>query len=393
MPEKIKKRRFLDWGILIPYLILNVIGLMMVYSTTSYVLLENGQNPGRQALFQLTFWLISLFLIAFIYKLKTNVLKNKKTVAVALLSVIVLLLVAFVFSPVNGAYGWIQIPGMGTIQPAEFLKIVIIWFLATILAQQQSQVQHHFLYSIRGSLIAAFIPTLILMFYPDFGNAAIIVLLIIVMLLASGVNYVYTLYTGLIGIFGSILAIFGVNTIGKYFLPDYVLSRFAVFRNPFIDEYGDGYQMIHGYYALFNGGLFGRGLGNSIQKKGFLQFAHTDYAFAIVVEELGLIIAILILGILFYMIARILLIGIRSKDPFNSIMCIGIGALFLISIFINLGGITGVIPLSGITFPFISQGGSSLIMFSICVGFALNISADEKKKAMLNEIEQKEAEK
>ncbi len=240
---------------------------MMVYSTTSYVLLENGQNPGSQALFQLTFWLISLFLIAFIYKLKTNVLKNKKTVAVALLSVIVLLLVAFVFSPVNGAYGWIQIPGMGTIQPAEFLKIVIIWFLATILAQQQSQVQHHFLYSIRGSLIAAFIPTLILMFYPDFGNAAIIVLLIIVMLLASGVNYVYTLYTGLIGIFGSILAIFGVNTIGKYFLPDYVLSRFAVFRNPFIDEYGDGYQMIHGYYALFNGGLFGRGLGNSIQKK------------------------------------------------------------------------------------------------------------------------------
>lgn len=85
------------------------------------------------------------------------------------------------------------------------------------------------------------------------------------------------------------------------------------------------------------------------------------------VEELGLIIAILILGILFYMIARILLIGIRSKDPFNSIMCIGIGALFLISIFINLGGITGVIPLSGITFPFISQGGSSLIMFSVCV--------------------------
>ncbi|MDN6251406.1 MAG: FtsW/RodA/SpoVE family cell cycle protein, partial [Tetragenococcus koreensis] len=376
MPNKIKKRRFLDWGILIPYLFLNIVGLMMVYSTTSYVLLENGQNPARQAIFQFVFWIISLLLIFFIYKLKTNVLKNKKTTYVALMIVCFLLLVAFAFSPVNGAYGWIQIPGMGTIQPAEFFKVVVIWFFATTLAQQQSQVQHHFMYSIKGSLMAMIIPIGALLFYPDFGNAAIIVLLIIVMLLASGVNYIYTLYTGLIGFFGSILAIFGVNAFGKYFLPSYVLSRFAVFRNPFIDEYGDGHQMIHGYYALFNGGLFGRGLGNSIQKKGFLQFAHTDYAFAIVVEELGLIVAILILGILFYMIARILLIGIRSKDPFNSIMCIGIGALFLISIFINLGGITGIIPLSGITFPFISQGGSSLMMFSVCVGFALNISAD-----------------
>ncbi|MDN6242414.1 MAG: FtsW/RodA/SpoVE family cell cycle protein, partial [Tetragenococcus koreensis] len=363
-----------------------------VYSTTSYVLLENGQNPARQAIFQFVFWIISLLLIFFIYKLKTNVLKNKKTTYVALMIVCFLLLVAFAFSPVNGAYGWIQIPGMGTIQPAEFFKVVVIWFFATTLAQQQSQVQHHFMYSIKGSLMAMIIPIGALLFYPDFGNAAIIVLLIIVMLLASGVNYIYTLYTGLIGFFGSILAIFGVNAFGKYFLPSYVLSRFAVFRNPFIDEYGDGHQMIHGYYALFNGGLFGRGLGNSIQKKGFLQFAHTDYAFAIVVEELGLIVAILILGILFYMIARILLIGIRSKDPFNSIMCIGIGALFLISIFINLGGITGIIPLSGITFPFISQGGSSLMMFSVCVGFALNISADEKKKAMLYEMKQKEAE-
>lgn len=392
MPKKIKKRHFLDWGILIPYLFLTVVGLMMVYSTTSYVLLENGQYPGRQAIFQLIFWLISLFLIFFIYKLKTDVLKNRKITFVALLIVCFFLFLAFAFSPVNGAYGWIQIPGMGTIQPAEFFKVVVIWFFAAALAKRQSQVQHHFMYSIKGLLMTMLVPILALLFYPDFGNAAIIVLLIIVMLLASGINYIYTLYTGLIGILGSIGAIFAVNTIGKYFLPSYVLSRFAVFRNPFIDEYGDGHQMIHGYYALFNGGLFGRGLGNSIQKKGFLQFAHTDYAFAIVVEELGLIVAILVLGVLFYMIARIILIGIRSKDPFNSIMCIGIGALFLISVFINLGGITGIIPLSGITFPFISQGGSSLMMFSICVGFALNISADEKKKAMLNEMQQKEAE-
>ncbi|MGI6156133.1 MAG: FtsW/RodA/SpoVE family cell cycle protein, partial [Enterococcus lemanii] len=106
----------------------------------------------------------------------------------------------------------------------------------------------------------------------------------------------------------------------------------------------------------------------------------TDFAFAIVVEELGLLFAIVILGLLFYLITRIILIGIRSDDPFNSMMCLGIGVLFLVSVFINLGGITGIIPLTGITFPFISQGGSSLLMFSICIGFVLNISADERKK-------------
>lgn len=138
--------------------------------------------------------------------------------------------------------------------------------------------------------------------------------------------------------------------------------------------------MVNGYYAIYNGGLFGRGLGNSIQKKGFLKFAHTDYIFSIVIEELGLIMSILILALLFYMIARIILVGIRSSDPFNSMMCLGIGALFMIQTFVNLGGISGLIPLTGITFPFLSQGGSSLLMLSICIGFVLNISAEEKRK-------------
>ena len=140
--------------------------------------------------------------------------------------------------------------------------------------------------------------------------------------------------------------------------------------------------MVNGYYAMFNGGLFGRGLGNSIQKKGFLQEAQTDFIYAIVVEELGVIMGILILALLFFMITRIILVGTRSKDQFNSLLCIGIGAMFLVQVFVNLGGITGVIPLTGITFPFLSQGGSSLLMLSICIGFVLNISADEKRKSL-----------
>ena len=383
MPKDIKKRHLLDLGILIPYLILSVVGLMMVYSTTTYVMLESGQSTTRQALLQFAFWLLSLFTIFVIYKMKTDFLKNKKLIQIVMIIVTVLLFVVFAFDKeaTNGAYGWIKLGSLGTIQPVEFLKLIVIWFLATNLAQRQHMIHEDFWTSVKRLLMIIGLQIVVIMCYPDFGNAAVIVLLVMIMLLSSGVNYLYTLYTGIIGIVGSFLTVTLVNLVGKYFLPAHIISRFAIFRDPFGDEFGKGHQLIHGYYAMFNGGLLGRGLGNSIQKKGFLKFAHTDFAFSIVVEELGLIVAIIILGLLFYMIARIILIGIRSNDAFNSMMCIGIGSLFLISVFINLGGITGIIPLTGITFPFISQGGSSLLVFSICIGFVLNISADEKKKS------------
>ncbi|MHC5267648.1 FtsW/RodA/SpoVE family cell cycle protein [Enterococcus sp. LJL98] len=384
MPKKIKKRHLLDFGILIPYLVLSVIGLMMVYSSSSYVQLIEGKNPAKLAITQLAFWLLSLVVIAIIYKMKLDFLKQKNLVVFAMFVVTGLLILAFFFQKVNGSWGWIPIPGVGTIQPVEFLKVIVIWFLAVMLTETQKEMDgllpSQLLGSIKGSLFALLFQVIILSLYPDFGNAAIIVMLVMAVLLTSGINFRFTLLVGGLSVVGSLVAVWFVNGIGNKFIPYHVASRFAVFKDPFFDEFDKGHHMIQGYYAMFNGGLFGRGLGNSIQKNGFLKFAHTDFAFAVVVEELGLIIAVLILGILFYLIARILLIGIRTNDPFNGIMSLGIGILFLISVFINLGGITGIIPLTGITFPFISQGGSSLLMFSICIGFVLNISADERRK-------------
>jgi len=139
---------------------------------------------------------------------------------------------------------------------------------------------------------------------PDFGNATVIFLIIIVLLLASGVNYVYTLIVGVGGIIFSVVTIWLINvTQGKLFPGrlQYIYHRFEIFQNPFTDELNNGHQMVNGYYAMFNGGLFGRGLGNSIQKKGFLQEAQTDFIYAIVVEELGVIMGILILALLMSM--------------------------------------------------------------------------------------------
>lgn len=381
MPNKIKKRYLLDWSVLLPYLILSVIGLMMVYSTTSVVGISEKSSTGDMALKQLAFWILGLIAMGIIYKMKNSLLQKQLFSIMAMFVITILLVAAFFFETVNEAYGWIPIPKVGTIQPAEFLKVIVMWYLVSSLAKRQDTMQKEFRQTVFAPLTIIMIQIFILIKYPDYGNAAVILLTVLAIVLSSGVNFRLSYIMGGIILIGSQVVIFILNTANNIpFLPKHVVDRFTIFRNPFADEYGVGHQLIHGYYAIFNGGLFGRGLGNSVQKKGFLKFAHTDYAFAIVVEELGLIAAILILGILFYMIARIILIGIRSNDPFNSMMSIGIGVLFLVSVFVNLGGITGIIPLTGITFPFISQGGSSLLAFSICIGFVLNISADERKK-------------
>ncbi|EOS7871085.1 FtsW/RodA/SpoVE family cell cycle protein [Enterococcus hirae] len=385
MPKKVKKRHLLNYSILIPYLILCILGLIMVYSSSSYLLLENGSSPSASFFNQSLFWGVSLVAIGLLYKMKTSVLKNQRLIMAAIAVLTILLLIVLFFGKeINGAKGWLQIAGF-SLQPAEYLKIIVIWYLGLTLSKRQRSVQKDFVSTVKRPLLLVLALTALVAILPDFGNATVIFLIILVLLLASGINYVYTLIVGVGGVGLSALAIWLINiTHGKIFPGrlQYIYNRFAIYQNPFSDELNKGHQLANGYYAMFNGGLFGRGLGNSIQKKGFLNEAQTDFIYAIVVEELGVIMGILILALLFFMIVRIFLVGIRSKDPFNSLLCIGIGAMFMIQIFINLGGITGVIPLTGITFPFLSQGGSSLLMLSICVGFVLNISADEKRKSL-----------
>jgi cell division protein FtsW len=390
LPTKIKKRHFLDYSILIPYLILTVIGLIFVYSSTSYLLITNDRSPTSLVMNQGVFWVLSLIVISLMYKMKTDVLKSQQLIIFATYLIFILLIVVmFIGDEINGAKGWIRI-GSFTMQPAEYLKIMVVWYLSYILSKRQETIQDNFVNDMKRPLMLVFAMIFLVAIQPDMGNAAIITLLAVILLLASGVNWLYSLIIGGTGIAGSFLAIEFMTHFGEAILPEklqYITSRFESFKNPFKYELDQGHQMVNGYYAMFNGGWFGRGLGNSIEKKGFLSEAHTDFIFSIVIEEVGLIGALIILAVLIFMIARIFLVGIRSKKPFNSLICIGIGSLLLLQVFINLGGILGIIPLTGITFPFLSQGGNSLLVLSVSVAFALNISADEKRTKLAIEYE------
>ena len=398
---KIEKRHLLNYSILIPYLILSIIGLIVVYSTTSALAIQSGVSSTRMVRTQGLFFILSLLTIALIYKFSLKFLRNKKVLAfVIFIEVILLILSRFITDTVNGAHGWLTIAGMFSIQPAEYLKVILVWYLALIFSKRQDEIRD---YDYQALTHNEWIPrnlndwrwlTLILIgivvIMPDLGNATILALTVLIMITASGVGYRW--FTSLLGlvvgastiVLGSIWII-GVDRVAKIPVFGYVAKRFSAFFNPFNDLSGAGHQLANSYYAMSNGGWFGLGLGNSIEKQGYLPEAHTDFVFAIVIEELGFVGASLILALLFFLILRIILVGIRAKNPFNSMMAIGIGGMILVQTFINIGGISGLIPSTGVTFPFLSQGGNSLWVLSIAIAFVLNIDASEKRAKMEQE--------
>ena len=398
---KIDKRHLLNYSILIPYLILSIIGLIVVYSTTSALAIQSGVSSTRMVRTQGLFFILSLLTIALIYKFSLDFLRNKKVLAVVIfIEVILLILSRFITDTVNGAHGWLTIPGGFSIQPAEYLKVILVWYLALIFSKRQDEIRD---YDYQALTHNEWIPrnlndwrwlTLILIgivvIMPDLGNATILALTVLIMITASGVGYRW--FTSLLGlvvgastiVLGSIWII-GVDRVAKIPVFGYVAKRFSAFFNPFNDLSGAGHQLANSYYAMSNGGWFGLGLGNSIEKQGYLPEAHTDFVFAIVIEELGFVGASLILALLFFLILRIILVGIRAKNPFNSMMAIGIGGMILVQTFINIGGISGLIPSTGVTFPFLSQGGNSLWVLSVAIAFVLNIDASEKRAKMEQE--------
>ena len=390
---KIEKRHLLNYSILIPYLILSIIGLIVVYSTTSALAIQSGVSSIRMVRTQGLFFILSLLTIALIYKFSLNFLRNKKVLAfVIFIEVILLILSRFITDTVNGAHGWLTIPGGFSIQPAEYLKVILVWYLALIFSKRQDEIRDYDYQALTHNewiprnlndwrwLTVILIGIVVIM--PDLGNATILALTVLVMITVSGVGYRW--FTSLLGlvvgtstlVLGSIWII-GVDRVAKIPVFGYVAKRFSAFFNPFNDLSGAGHQLANSYYAMSNGGWFGLGLGNSIEKQGYLPEAHTDFVFAIVIEELGFVGASLILALLFFLILRIILVGIRAKNPFNSMMAIGIGGMILVQTFINIGGISGLIPSTGVTFPFLSQGGNSLWVLSVAIAFVLNFDASE----------------
>jgi cell division protein FtsW len=379
-----KKFSCMDWRLLIPYIILSGFGILMVYSSSSYRAMTDYNNSEyffyKQIIYSLSLGLLGA-LIRFL-SVQSEYSKMRKLLRYGLR-------VLFAILAYSAAYG--RVPqqkaraagftsGSIGFQPAEFMKLNLILYLSWFISKHQSRINAVFYDTMKKPLLITAAAVMMVFLQPDLGGAAIIAFICLVMFLHCGIKVKYGIMT-----FGAIGAIYGliivvVRTFGSSipFFHSYQIERITSFIDPFADIQDSGYQVVNSYYALSRGGLFGVGIGESIQKSGYLPEPHTDFILSIVGEELGLVGVAFVLVLFFYMVYRIFKNAIKIKDPFAQLVCTGIGTMFLIQGVINVGGATGLMPLTGVTFPFVSYGGSSLLVSAVSIGLVNNMYINDQ---------------
>lgn len=361
-----------------PLLILTVIclvfGLMMVGSASSLKAYMSKADSYFYFKRQLLFITIGLFASYII--VKTPIKKWKALIYLAVLGVTGALIYVLLNEKVmNGISGWLFIGGFG-IQPSEFAKTILILFFALIF---EKMMKVKFLSNALKVLpfIVPFIFIFLVFEQPDFGTMMILVGITAVIFLLIPYDNKTKLIMGTFTII-SVLILALVMVITGKGLTSSQISRFN-YKEP-CTRYREktGYQVCNGYIAINSGGLLGSGYGNSKQKYLYLPEAHTDFIFAIIIEEMGLIVGILMLLIYFVIIWRIILIGKKSYNLQGTIICYGVATLISLHVMINLGGVLGIIPLTGVPLPFYSYGGSFMINLLICLGFVQRVSVENK---------------
>ncbi len=386
----LKKLHYLDYYILVPFLLLAATGVVMVYSASAYyVRVHLGLAENAYMIRQLLFVLIGLVLIAFFFYFKLSMLRSKGMQLLMWVAIFAGLLFLAVWgkldpsAAINGASAWIPI-GPLHIQPTEFAKLVVIIYLAYMFTQRQDQMRRpdFRVRELWPPLIFVGVCIALVFNQPDTGGAVILTGITVIMLFASGISLKYGVgfSMALAGLVGGLYYGLSKVTLSKTLLESYKVRRLVAALHPFQMAKTDGLQVVNSLLAIDHGGLFGVGLGMSSQKLGYLPEPYTDFILAIITEELGLVGATLILAGIFFLIMRFYLVGVRAKNNYHALIAYGLATMMLIQTVFNVGAVCGVLPVTGVTLPFISYGGSSMLVLSISVGIMLNISASEKKR-------------
>ena len=354
----------IDWLLLILTTTLTIIGLVFVLSS-SFIWAGHRFNDSfyffkRQLLFA------NLGFIGMIAVSKVNFRIYKKYAThflFASFALLILVLVPGIGLVRGGAQSWIGV-GAFTIQPSEFMKLALIVFLAKFMADNPNEAKT-FRHGVLPLIIIILVIFGIIMLQPDFGTGMVITATGILMLFLCGVPFKYFMYfvgVGLVGITGLIIS------------APYRLARITSYLDPLADPTDSGFQILQSLYAITPAGLLGQGFGGSIQKHFFLPEPHTDFIYAIVAEETGFIGAIFVLLLFICFFLRLAHIALKNKDLFARYLVLGIMSALCVQVMINVGVVIGLLPVTGITLPFMSYGGSSLTITLISIGVVLNIS-------------------
>ena len=354
----------IDYLLLLCIIIISLFGLVMIYSASYVWATYKFHDAFKFVKTQGLFLFISYIMMYFILKIPyTKYLKYANIIFIICLILLILVLIPGIGSIRNGSRSWFGIGGFG-IQPSEFTKLGIIIFTSKYLTYYEKQLTD-IKHGVLPILIALFLVFGFIMLQPDFGTGVIIVMSIIVLLFVSGVPISFFLKLGIIGLLG---------VVGLIIMAPYRLKRIISFMNPWIDPLGSGFQIIQSLYAIGPGGLLGMGLGKSIQKHFYLPEPQTDFIFAIISEEFGFL-GILFVSILFLIIIyRGFHIAIYCENKFGKYLAFGITFQLAFQTMLNLMVVVGLIPVTGVTLPFLSYGGSSLLITMLSISILLNIS-------------------
>ncbi|MEK6666150.1 MAG: putative lipid II flippase FtsW [candidate division NC10 bacterium] len=340
------------------------VGVVMVYSASAIIAADRFRDPYFFLKKQL-FWAVLGFgclwaAMTLNYRILERIMLPLLVVSLVLL---VLVLVPPFSQEINGTRRWFRW-GPVSFQPAELAKFSLVVYLAHFLTRRREVVESFWLGLLPPLLVAGSMAGLVLL-QPDLGSSLTLVVLVFCLLfLAGGRVRQMTLVAA------SALPLLAV----AIYMAPYRLKRIMTFLDPWADPRGSGFQIIQSYLALGSGGLFGRGLGESKQKLFYLPEPYTDFIFAVLGEELGLLGAVSVIGLFGLLIWRGIRIGLGAPDPFGALLALGLTALLACQTLVNLGVVTGALPTKGLPLPFISFGGSSLIMAMVSVGVLLNIS-------------------
>lgn len=359
-----------DFTLIFTPLILTAFGVVMVYSASmAYAVVKWGYASDHY-LFQQLKW-VFLSSLVFLFTLAVPYQKYQKWIKPMMLFMLGTLIGVLAFGKsVGNARSWFDL-GVFSFQPAEVAKLGLIMYLSSVFAKKQNYI---------GDFAKAVLPPLamtiavlgLIGLQPDIGTAAIIFLIAATVIISSGIRFRHIFLLSALTALIMVIMIPGMKT-------DERTERFTGAYQPFQLPEDEGYHLIQSFVAIGTGGLSGDGLGNSVQKLGYLLEPHTDFILAIIAEELGLFGVLFVIGSLSIIVLRGLFIARKCKDAFGSLLAIGISSMIGVQAFINMGAISGILPITGVTLPFVSYGGSSLIVLFASIGILNNIAKQVHK--------------
>ncbi len=336
----------------------------MIYSS-SYIYAEyRFNNPYKYVIQQGVFFIIGLFLMFVFYKIDYNIYKKYANTFLGIcFLLLILVLIPGIGTVRNGSRSWFGLFGLG-FQPSELLKLSLIIFTSKYLSKNDNIKRSTFKF-MAPILFIILVFFFLIMLEPDFGTGMVIVISLIGLIFISGCDVSIFYKLGALGIVGIIVLIL---------IAPYRLDRITSFLNPWSDPLGSGFQMIQSLYAIGPGGLLGFGLFNSRQKHFYLPEPQTDFIFSIISEEFGFVgcvVLIILFVILYYNLIKS---AIKKEDLFGKYLIFGLSFLLLFQTLLNLCVVTGIVPITGVTLPFISYGGSSLLVSMVSIGIVLNVA-------------------